>query len=442
VSYGYLTLAEAQTELAGRLGDPKSIFWTTAELTLCIREALRYWNATTMAWKTRFTFNTTTDESWYDLTAGIVTPIPFDVTDSEVLSFLLYNLIEPQLSGGNYVGTDMFSLDDFTQAMQRRRDQFLLETGMVTSQSVISLPPPPQNRVTLADTVIDVKRMAFIDDNGVYSTLWRTDEWAAQAFQNNWNLKPQTPNGFSIAAVAPLVLSIIPPPSVHGTAELVTVNSGAALNPAAGVSLGIPDDFAWVVRMGALADLLNRDGQARDAKRAEYAQARWTEGIALAKIFNSVVNAYINGVQVVPQSVRSFSTYRAGWQNEAPGAPNAIGVMSWNLVAIASQPDAGPYSLLFDLVQNAPVPVIAGDFLQVGREDLDVILDYAQHLASFKSGGDEFMDTVPLYQNTVGAAKARNDRLRLEIPFYDSLSDRATRQAAEADEGQVKQTAA
>jgi len=140
--------------------------------------------------------------------------------------------------------------------------------------------------------------------------------------------------------------------------------------------------------------------------------------------------------------VRSFSTYRAGWQNEAPGAPNAIGVMSWNLVAIASQPDAGPYSLLFDLVQNAPVPVIAGDFLQVGREDLDVILDYAQHLASFKSGGDEFMDTVPLYQNTVGAAKARNDRLRLEIPFYDSLSDRATRQAAEADEGQVKQTAA
>lgn len=442
MSYGYLQLADMIDELGERLGDPNSIFWTDAELTLCIREALRYWNAATMAWKARFPFNTTADQIWYDLTKPTGTPIAYTVKDSEILSFLLYNLIEPQLSGGIYVGTDMFSLDEFTQAMQRRRDQFLLETGMVTGVGIISLPPPPQNRVTLADTTIDVKRVAFLDNNSVYTTLWRSDEWAAQSFQNNWNLKPQTPNSFSIAAISPLTLVLIPPPSVDGTAELVTVQSGAVLDPVAGVLLGIPDDFAWVIRMGALADLLNKDGQARDAKRAEYAQARWTEGIALARIFNSVVNSYINGVQVTPQPVRSFSTYNAGWQNQAPATPNAIGIMSWNLVAVAPQPDAGPYSLMFDLVQNAPVPVLTTDFIQAGREDLDVILDYAQHLASFKSGGDEFMDTISLYQNTVEHIKARNARLRIEIPFYDPLSNRSTRQAAEADQGEVRETAA
>jgi hypothetical protein len=442
VSYGYITLSQMQAELAGRLGDPNSIFWTSSELTLCIREALRYWNATTMAWKSRFTFQTSASQSWYDLTQQANTPIPFTVNDSEVLSFLLYNLIEPQLLGGSYVGTDMFSLDDLTQAMQRRRDQFLLDTGMVTGQSVIAAPPPPENQVTLADSTIDVKRVAFIDSAGVYTTMWRSDEWGAQSFQNNWNLKPQTPNAFSVASVAPITLVVIPPPAGHGQLELVTVQSGAALNPPAGVLLGVPDDFAWVIRMGALADLLGKDGQARDAKRAEYAQARWTEGIALARIFNSVVNGYINGVQVFPQPLRSFSTYNANWQNQAGGLPTAIGIISWNLIAVASKPDSGPYSLLFDLVRNAPVPSSAGDFIQAGREDLDAILDYAQHLASFKSGGDEFMETVPLYQNTVRSAKNRNDRLRIEIPFYDPLNNRATRQAAQVDQAEAKETAA
>jgi hypothetical protein len=439
MGYAYAQLDFLQIQLSERLGDPNFIFWTAPELTLCIREALRYWNSATMAWKTRFTFNTVEFQFWYDLTQAAGTPIPFTVTDYEVFTFLLYNLIEPQLSNGNYVGTDMFVPDDFEGAFQRRRDQFLLETGMVTGQSTIALPPPPENRVSLADTVMDVKRVAFIDNTGVYTTLWRSDEWAAQAFQNNWNLTQQTPNGFSVAAVAPITLSLIPPPALHGTAELVTVSSGANLDPlAGGILLGVPDDFSWVIRMGVLADLLNKDGQARDAKRAEYAQARWKEGIALAKIFNSVVNGYINGVQVTPQPVRSLSTYNAGWQNQAPGVPTALGIMSWNLIAVAPQPNSGPNSLMFDLVQNAPVPSQQTDFVQVGREDLDAILDYAQHLASFKSGGDEFMDTMPLYQNTVERAKARNARLRIEIPFYDPLSDRATRQAAEADQGEVQ----
>jgi hypothetical protein len=436
MAYSYLNFGTMKLELAERLGDPNEIFWTDAELGLWIQEALSYWNAATMFYKNRYTFNTTTNQLWYDLTQTTGTLLPMTFTDTTLLSELLYNLIEPQKTGGVYPISDMWALDEFTQAMQRRQDQFLLETGMLTNQAIISLPPAPQNRVPLADTTVDVKRAAFIDSNGKYTTLWRTDEWGAQSFNPTWSVSPQAPpSSYSVAVVPPLTLTMIPPPQGTGTLELIRVLSGPTLNPTSvsGVALGVPADFVWVIRMGALADLLGKDGQGRDAQRAQYAQARWDEGIALAKMFTSVINAYLDGVQVFPQPIRSFSTYRPGWQNEAAGTPNALGVMSWNLLAVAPQPDTGPHSIMLDMVQNAVVPVLNGDFIQIGREDLDAIFDYAQHLASFKSGGNEFADTIDLYKNCVNRAKARNAKIRTEVPFYEPLSNVATKQAAEAE---------
>jgi hypothetical protein len=56
--------------------------------------------------------------------------------------------------------------------------------------------------------------------------------------------------------------------------------------------------------------------------------------------------------------------------------------------------------------------VADGDFVQLGREYLDALLNEAQHLAVFKSGGQEFADTVPLHQEFVKAAANYNDRLK------------------------------
>ena len=435
MSYSYLTFAAARTELANRLSDPSKIYFTDAELKLAIREALRYWNSATLFWRNRFTFESVANSFWYDLTNQTGTLTPYTVTDREVISFLLYNLIEPQLNGSfGYVGTDMFTLSDIVNALQRRRDQFLLETGMVTAQSVVNGPIPPINRLSLTDSIIDVKRVAWKDATPTYSTLWRTDEWASESFKYGWSNAPQNPpTNFSTAAVPPITLSIIPPPQASGQVELITTAAGAALNPASGVTLGIPDDFAWVVRMGALADLLGREGQSRDSQRAQYAEARWKEGIALAKQFTSIVTGYINGVQVFPQSIHSLSCFRSGWQNEAPNIPDTIGVMSWNLLALVPLPISSGVSIMLDMVQNAPVPVADGDFLQIGREDLDALLDYAQHLVAFKQGGQEFVETVPIYQSAVTQAKLRNSKLQEEIPFYEALDNRALVQEEEKE---------
>lgn len=434
MTYSYLTFAQARTELANRLADPLKIYWTDSELKLAIREALRYWNSATLFWRNRFTFNAAANQRWYDLTSVANTPIPYTVTDREVISFLLYNLIEAQLDGTySYVGTDMFTLADIVNALQRRRDQFLLETGMVTAQSIINGPLPPANRVSLTDSVIDVKRVAWIDQTQAYSTLWRTDEWLSEAYRYGWATAPENPpTGFSTAVVPPVSLSVIPPPQASGRLELITTNSGAALNPATGVLLGIPDDFAWVIRFGALADLLGREGQSRDSQRAMYAEARWKEGIALAKQFTSLLAAYLNGVQVFPQAIRSLDCWNSGWENDAPDISDTVGVMSWNLIALNPLPISNLVSIMADVVQNAPVPVADGDFVQIGREDLDALLDMAQHLVAFKEGGTEFAETVPLYQSAVAQAKLRNAKLVQDIPFFTELDDRANVQEEEA----------
>lgn len=435
MAYSYLTFAQARAELANRLSDSLRIYWTDAELKLAIREALRYWNTVTMFWRSRFTFNATANQFWYDLTVPATTLIPYTVTDREVISFLLYNLIEPQLDGTfSYVGTDMFTLSDIVNALQRRRDQFFLETGMVTTQSVINGPIPPANRVSLADSIIDVKRAAWIDQSHNYSTLWKTDEWASESFNYGWSTDPQNPpSSFSTAVVPPTTLSVIPPPQASGQIEIITTNTGTPLNPATPILLGIPDDFSWVVRMGALADLLGREGQSRDENRAQYAEARWKEGIALAKQFTSILTGYLNGVQVFPQSVHALSAFRSGWQDEAPAISDSIAVMSWNLIALVPLPISTSVSIMLDMVQNAPVPVADGDFIQIGREDLDALLDMAQHLLAFKQGGQEFMETVPLYQSAVAQAKLRNSKIKENIPFWEALDDRALVQEAETE---------
>lgn len=430
MSYNYINFSQMKTELANRLDDYSKIYWVDAELGFYLQESMRTWQALTGTWRNRMTFNTAIPTSppnfWYDLTSQAGSVIPYTLKDRDLISVMMYHLIEPQLSGATYVGSDQFTLADIVQALQQRRDQFLVETGMVTGQQFVNSPAPPISRIALPDNVIDVRRAAWYDvPTGKFSTLYKSDEWAAESFFSAWATSAgNPPQNFSIAASPPVTLQLIPPPSNVAQVELITVNAGAALNPVVGVLLGIPDNFAHVIKWGALADLLGREGQPNDVMRASYCDQRWKEGVFAGRLHTSVMTAYLNGVQTFPESIHSLSSYRAGWQNLV-GPPDILGLMSWNLVAINPTDTNGPYSVMMDVVCNAPVPILDADQVQVAREELDAILSYAQHLAAFKQGGQEFTDSAALYMRMVELAQVRNARLRAAVPFYDPLSDRA-----------------
>jgi hypothetical protein len=147
---------------------------------------------------------------------------------------------------------------------------------------------------------------------------------------------------------------------------------------------------------------------------------RWQEGVELARIFPSVVQAAINGVPVVTQSVADFDAFSPLWQ-QTTGMPSAVGLAGWNMLAVAAVPNAGPYSMLLDVVRNAPLPAADGNFVEVAREDLDALLDYSQHLASFKQGGIEFQATMPLLERFQRHAAVSVERLPAVATYFRAL---------------------
>jgi len=427
--YNYLQLSGLLAQLAERLDDPGNLYWSQSELLLYVQETFRTWQAISGYWRGRMTFNTLPGITYYDLPSQLGSIIPYTLKDTDLNTLLAYHLIETPPTGGTWTGTDMFSIDDLTRALERRRNQFLVETGMVVTRSLFNWPAPPTPSFGLADTTIDVRRAAWVSAAGKYSTLWRSDEFGASTFSPGWNNSPQDPpSAYSIAAEPPVTLALLPPPLNPGQVELFSVLAGAPLNPAAGVLLGIPDNLAWIVKWGALADLLSKAGQAEDLQRAGYCEQRWREGINIARIHTSIVQAAINGVISETNALESLDAYSPGWENTAPGLPTSVALSAWNMLIVAGPPDAGPYSLQLDVVQNAPVPVLLTDYIQVGREELDVLIDYMEHLAFFKMGGDDFLGSTSLYDRMLRMGGIHNERLKASVNYVEPMADRAVRE--------------
>lgn len=432
MGYTYLTFGQMKTALFDRLGD--SVFWTNAgaypEVGLYLTEALRAWAAASHYWKERVKFATSPSVVWYDLPA-VVGVMAYTVTDQQIAAEVQYHLLEP-VDPTMWTGTDMFTLDELAGAIRRRRDQFLVETGTVINRAVLPVAPPPaEGRFSFPQNiseVIDVRRISWIDVDAKHHHLWRSDDWEATSAIPGWNVNPDLPQAYAVVAVPPLQVQFIPPPSDIGQIDLLSTNRGPVLDLSVGVALGVPDNLAWVIKYGVMADLLGKQGQANDPQRADYCERRWREGVEIARLYSSAMAASINDVPVTVESVNNLDAYRPAWEDETPGPPDVIALAGLNLAAIAGPPDV-QYGIAMDILRPAVIPSNDGDFVQLGPEELDVVLDYALHVASFKQGGAEFGSTVRNYENFVRLAAVHNDRIRASAVFAKVLHDRAKLEA-------------
>ncbi len=424
MAYTHTTRLSARTQLAGLLHDTGNVYWASGELDYYLDEALRTWGVAARYWREKGTLSTTAGTAFYDLTSS-VTPSALRtqiVTDTDLALTIQYHLLETsQISP--YLGTEQFTLAQITSALQRRRDQFLVETGSHLTLSTVAVGADPAGRKVLADTVIDVRRAAWLDSDSRFTPLWRSDEHAANSFNPEWLQNPLTPQSFSVSTSPPLSIQLIPPPLSSGTLDLITVSSGAVLDPAATVVLGVPDDFTWVVKFGALADLLGKDGQAYDPARSAYCEQRWQEGIQLASITTSVVDCQIANIPKPITSLHATESFNGNWQNEQ-GTPEKCFLAGLNIIGFHKVPSS-VISISLDMQRNAPIPSGDAGFLEVGREELEAILLYAQHLASFKMSGQEFAATRKHYEHFWRLASLRNSRLAAAARNFKVLNDKA-----------------
>lgn len=426
--YTALSLTQALADLGRRLNDPNSIFWTDAEKTLYLQEAVRSFNAGANYFRDQFTFDTTLDQHWYDLTTVSNTLRPQTVTDVDLFTEMEYHLLEPP-TGATWTGSNQFTINDLLGAVQRRRDQLLFESGCHLERSTQTASTAFVDTV-LDENVIDVRRMAWLSlSTDAFKPLWMDDRWAQENFQPRTIGTVGIPSTWRRSTEPPLVVSVNKIPPVAGNYEFITVNSGALLSTGSPTVLTVPDDFAWVIKYGALADLLSRESVARDPLRAEYCQRRYLQGMALLSVAPAILVAqlgqYYEDRPLRIDAVQSGDNYRPGWEAEAASTPKRLYTAGLNLFALAPKPSTSLIDITLTVVENAPFPANGAEFLQVGQEDYDAILDLAQHIAAFKQGGAEFVATLPLLNNFIHHIKRHNLKLAQLGEFNDILYDQS-----------------
>lgn len=390
--YTTTTLGDALADLGNRLMDPNHVRWPAEELILYVQQGLRTYNALTNHFRETASFVSTVNQAFYDLPTVLPTLRAQDYTVSEAITQIAYMLLEPPPVGNFWSGTLQYSLSDLMSALQQARDTFLMETGIVQTRSVMVIDPTPgDGLIDLSENVVNVRRLAWRTDDGVVTLLRRADQWALTNYFVDWQTATALPpKGYSVSTQPPLQVQLAPFSTVPGQLELLTVDRGAVPNLLIpGQSLGVPNDWAWVVIYGALAQLFQRDGIALDMGRAGYCDQRWQHGLKMAKQAAVVLAAQISGVSCTIGAVHDADTYAPTWEMVS-ATPLRVLTAGHTVVALCPPPGippgGGQFTVTLQVVRNAPVPVAIGDYLQVGPEVLNDLLDYVQHTALLKEG--------------------------------------------------------
>lgn len=414
MAYAHTTFAQAKTALAERLDDSGKVHWTDSELGMYILEAMRTWGLATGYWRDSGVFTTTAGTPFYDIStlqnSSAIGLLDYDITDTDMATIIQHHLLEPA-TGTSWTGSEQFVYADLTGALQRRRDNLLVETGCRISHTTQALPATSQT-ADLSEDLLLLRRLAWTGASGTTWPLCPEDISNQRNYSPDYLFLQGIPATYSSSSTRPLRVQIAPPSNEPGTLSILGTMAGAALT-GQGVSLGVPDDMSWIVKWGAMADMLGKEGRGQDLARSYFCERRYRLGLELARLNPTVLNAEINGVALTPESIYRLDTYNPNWYS-SQGTPTFVGNLR-NYVALATAPD-GVYSVLLDVVRKANLPSADGHFLQLGKEYLDVVLDYAEHIAAFKSGGEEFRHTYRGADNFFKAALGYNQRLAAQSP--------------------------
>ncbi|HLZ39395.1 MAG TPA: hypothetical protein VKQ11_00440 [Candidatus Sulfotelmatobacter sp.] len=450
MAYSYITQVQAVAQLAALLDDPNNLYWSFAELAIYLTEAVRTFSGLSRFYRARAAFQLAPTVPFYDL-PKLIPQRSYNVLDTDIATTCALHLLESPPTGNIWNGTDQFSLSDVADAITRRTNQFLLDTectvsltggfGLTWDQATMTWDQliatwdqlglgavvtitPPEDRVQMPDNVIAVRHANFADGSGNQYSLWQDDQWSVDSGSNS--LAKQTPGRplvYTLSETPALTLRLSPPPIQSGLLELATISAVGPFNPLTGTTLGIPDDYSWVVKWGVLADLLGRDGQASDPYRAQYCESRYQEGVIACRAGSSVLDVQLEGQPFWMTSYTQMRDAIPSWRS-ARQKPKVGAMLGQNLVAFGPVP-ARAHGVTMDVVANAVVPT-PGGFVQVGREELGVILRYAKHLAAFKMAGQEFMETMDGWQAMVKLGVQMNSALRAESRNLVAMRDLAS----------------
>lgn len=398
--FKHTTRALFKDQFFKRIGDTSRTFWTDDEADILLKEALYTFGAIGHMWRNQIEIKTTTGQIFYDITTDLFKEqelTAFNLDYQFIVDCINFHLIE-NISLFNQV-SEVTSLDEILKFARNRVNQFQFETGLILSKKLFTLNPANDNSIIVDDEIIDVVRVGFIDLDELLNPdnifpLRREDETSIGYFNRNaFNSTTILPEFYTLTLGNLNTIEIYPSPSNLSKLEIISVNgipSSTVL--ALNTKVGIPDNLVPYIKFGILADIYAKDGIAYNPSMAAYCEDRWNEGLIIGNNYSSILEAKVNGLPLLIDSLTSADNNQYGWQNNID-APSLLLAAGYNMIAVNCVPD-NVYSLLMFAVTNAYIPANDDDFIDVKMEYIEPLLDYCVHLANIKNGADAMQATI------------------------------------------------
>jgi hypothetical protein len=425
-----MTLGQLRAALMRRLQDTGNVNIPVAEANIYITEALRVTCAQTQApGIVDFVFDFLPGSTWNTLNfAG--SPRERTVTDTDIYSQVEAMLMEP-MSGGTWTGTNQFNITQLANSLQYRRDELLLASAANTV-NLLQSSPLLSTTTILPDSTLDLQRVRWMPADSSFVSpyaLGREDVTTRDAFGVLLTIQPGPPDSWMITANSPLAFDCSCPPNQPGTWDMLVPFSGASLAPPASTLVGIPDDWTPALVYGVLADVLANSPEGRDESRAKYCLQRYEQFKKAMIKMPWLLSAAIGSIPVDTPSFKEMDAYAQNWEQTWPAGDPQVVVGGIDLVALAPNVpgDGSIVSAVLTVVGNAPIPASDSSLIQLDRAGVDAVLNYSQHVASFKQQGKDFFNTLPLFQQFEEYCRLRNRQYAALGIFRPDVIDQGNR---------------
>ncbi len=435
--YSQFTLDEVIDQMGELMDDTTFSFWTRPEITFALYEALTVFGALSSYWRQRGVFTVTpTDPSpFYELNVKLPALRPRTTTLESVVKQIQYRLLEYPSGITGAQSSGQVSVLSILQAIARARNRFCLDVHFPNNIHPNFAPvAPPDGLVSFPQSSVYVHRASWQDSGGQWANLWRQDDWVFDHSPGDWPTNAGFPEAYSEAELAPLQLQIYPPPASAGTLEAVTVDSIDMDITDPNALFDMPNEWVWAITWAAIEDLMTGGGQIIDALRGEYASQRYKQAVDVARDARSIIRLTLNGNPLLIDTLTAIDAGNPYWRNQS-GQPQMAGVL-YDIVAINPGIVDQNYSIGADLVVPAPLAT-GGEFVQIGQESLEDIMDYASHILFFKCGGKEFQDTFGMLDNFLKAVSQRKGVNAAKIRYFEPLFAQWQREQVQRPDAKV-----
>lgn len=200
-------------------------------------------------------------------------------TDQQLMNQIQLTMIEPPDSGATWP-SGLWTQAEVLDYLNQRQNRLLKDTHLQIGIALIPI-SSGTDVYDLPDDWINTTRVA-LQTSTTITELGRSDTWEADHGIPDWYNTQGTPKLYFDGG-KPITIRIMPRPDITGTLIIHYTPYAATLDGSPEI-VTLPDEFAPLLKYGALSDMFGKVGRGHDATRAAYCQQRYTMGIEIARL--------------------------------------------------------------------------------------------------------------------------------------------------------------